>query len=377
MVVSCRQIHTAVVHLTEVRIRRTDEARLRRDGVTLHEDVAAQLLEEVHLQVKVVIQSQLKAHVRLAAGLPCQVRNAHFSFLHTGVIDIALVTPVIAARIGIDSSQVGKTARTADIVITHQTNARAQLQLTQHLTRRLHPVLLRHQPTYRSRREETETLPLGEVLRTVVAKVELEHIAAVVGVRCTTCDTLVAVWLRAAVVVRTQVIEQQGIHRMLIRKSLIVGYRSLEIEAVAAVLRIIAMPQELRAVFQDRVHQVTLIITTARRAVVVRRLAAGNVGLRIVVVRERYFRAQTRGDELQVLLYGEQALYLAARAAVVTVLRTHRPRVIAVGRSQGYGTIGIDGRVHKRRGLEGFLKHLIRARVALAQHLQVTTHIKA
>ena len=164
---------------------------------------------------------------------------------------------------------------------------------------------------------------------------------------------------------------------MLIRKRLIVGYRSLEIQTIVAVLGIIAMPQELRAVFQDRVHQVTLIITTARRAVVVRRLAARDIGMRKVVVRERYFRAQTRGDELQVLLYGKQTLYLAARTAVVTVLRTHRPRVVAVGRSQGYGTIRIDGRVHKRRGLEGFLKHLIRARVALAQHLQVTTHIKA
>ena len=163
---------------------------------------------------------------------------------------------------------------------------------------------------------------------------------------------------------------------MLIRKSLIVGYRSLEIEAVAAILRIIAMPQELRAVFQDRVHQVTLIITTARRTVVVRRLAARDIGMRKVVVRERYFRAQTRGDELQVLLYGKQTLYLAARTAVVTVLRTHRPRVVAVGRSQGNSTVGIDGRVHKRRSLEGFLKHLIRARVALAQHLQVTTHIE-
>ena len=55
VVVSSRQVYAAVVHLTEVGIRSADESRLRRDGITLHEDVAAQLLEEVHLQVKVVV----------------------------------------------------------------------------------------------------------------------------------------------------------------------------------------------------------------------------------------------------------------------------------------------------------------------------------
>ena len=124
-------------------------------------------------------------------------------------------------------------------------------------------------------------------------------------------------------------------------------------------------------------HQFALVVARFRHTVVVGCLAARHVGAGKIVEREGGFGTQAGRDEFQVLLNGKERFQFAACAAVVAVLRTHRPRVVAVGGSQWNRTVRIDRRMHKWRGLERFGKHFVGRGVGLAQHLQVTAYVES
>ena len=82
------------------------------------------------------------------------------------------------------------TVNTVDIV-TYLTIAGTNLEVIQPILRTFHKLLLSQTPTDRECREETESLALHEVLRTVIAGIELEEILVVITVSNTTYKSLI------------------------------------------------------------------------------------------------------------------------------------------------------------------------------------------
>ena len=126
----------------------------------------------------------------------------------------------------------------------------------------LHEVLLTEQPSDSKRREKTETLTLGKVLRTVVTEVELSHIAVVIGGRQATGDTLLTVVLNTTIIIGLLVVEQHGIH-IGFTKTMVIHQVGLEIHAGITIFIALLVAQRFIASFMLRVNQVTLFITSS------------------------------------------------------------------------------------------------------------------
>ena len=125
-----------------------------------------------------------------------------------------------------------------------------------------HKWLLAEQPSYSHRGEETKTLTLGKVLRTVVTEVELSHIAVVIGGRQATGDTLLTIVLETTIVVGLLVVEQHGIH-IGFTKTMVIHQVGLEIHAGITIFIALLVAQRFIASFMLRVNQVTLFITSS------------------------------------------------------------------------------------------------------------------
>ena len=203
-------LHTVVGHLSEVSPGSLHEAALRGHDGALHEDVLTLLLEDVEVEVEHVPESQLQADVLLGHGLPCEVAHADVTLGDAAVRALAGGAPGVALLTGVECAEVGKAA-SADVVVASLTDGGAQLDLVEDGLQPCHEGLLAEQPADGERGEESEALALGEVLRSVVAEVELSHVAVVVGGREAAGDALLAVVLYAAVVVGLLVVEQEGV----------------------------------------------------------------------------------------------------------------------------------------------------------------------
>ena len=127
-----------------------------------------------------------------------------------------------------------------------------------------HPRLLAHEPTDGERGEEAETLALGEVLRAVVAEVELCHVAVVVGQREAAGDALLAVVLNATVVVGLLVVEQQGVDVGL-AEAAVVHQVGLEIDACVTIFGALLRAHRLVAGLKLRVDEVALLVAPCSR----------------------------------------------------------------------------------------------------------------
>ena len=125
-----------------------------------------------------------------------------------------------------------------------------------------HKWLLAEQPSYSHRGEETKTLTLGKVLRSVVTEVELSHIAVVIGGRQATGNTLLTIVLETTIVVGLLVVEQHGIH-IGFTKTMVIHQVGLEIHAGITIFIALLVAQRFIASFMLRVNQVTLFITSS------------------------------------------------------------------------------------------------------------------
>ena len=190
----------------------------------------------------------------------------------------------------------------------------------------LHERLLAEQPSNSKRGEETETLALGKILRTVVAEVKLSHVAVVEGGRQTTGKALLAIVLNATIVVCLLVVEQHGIHVKLAETTVVHQIR-FEVHVRITIFRTLLRAHGLVTRLKLRVNQVTLFVTTS----------GGEYGGRLgcttatatvpAVEAEQCLGFQTWRKHLQVLLDTEQRLYLTRGNEVITLLRHGAPRV--------------------------------------------------
>ena len=161
------------VHARDVAQRQTLE---RRDGLAGDEDLVTVLREVVEVDAKVLEEAEFDTHVHLVRELPLQLLVAEEAFGNrTGDTAGAAIVAAHGDVVLIEE------AVAAHGVVTDHAVGGAELQPGDHGVV-LQEGLVGGDPAHGDRREETEAVGRGELLRSVVTHVQLEEVAVVIGV---------------------------------------------------------------------------------------------------------------------------------------------------------------------------------------------------
>ena len=107
-------------------------------------------------------------------------------------VTCTVIGPPCTTIVGIELPCAGQIEETANaLVITYLTDRTAKFEIGNNVTDRLPEFFRRDYPAERSRREKAKTLTFGEVLRAVIAHVEVYHILGLVVVGDTSHHTYI------------------------------------------------------------------------------------------------------------------------------------------------------------------------------------------
>ena len=222
--------------------------------------------EEAHVEAVVLLEGFLPRHVGIV--LLC-LDGTHLgrSVLHTEVVAIrtAVLTGTVEERVLVDVVGIGQIHETcaANLVVTDETPGGAQLEEADHLLDGLEERLVAGHPAKGTGGEEAEALARREVLRTIVAHVELGHVAVVPVVGHTAYEaeqSVLDVGVSAGIVFLALVVQGQGADGVQTERATVVESR-LEVPpaglaAALAVARlcgiaVLAIAEDVLTVFVD------------------------------------------------------------------------------------------------------------------------------
>ena len=238
-----RQIHALILHPAQVDILGDLGSYHRRSRFALDEDAFAFLVEVVGLNTDLVIQSQFDTYVGLRRLFPGHVGIADLS----GRVTVRRNTRIDRAAGARGSPNetgggdvhrrvIGETTASADLVVTDFAIRTSDLQYIDLVAQRLPEFLVADHVTQRIGGEETVSLARSEVLRTVVAAVELQEIFVPEGVGDAGRNTHVPIGesrdIGSGDVIGpvAYAVKEQGAYAVVIGKEPFVGEASLEVD---------------------------------------------------------------------------------------------------------------------------------------------------
>ena len=402
LVVFERNIDAAVLHLTQIAVGRDARKAHRRGQRTpLHEDAGTIFLVNVDVQRQGVEQSQFKSYVKFGALLPRGQGIAHGLDLVSGLLDEVGRKPHVERLVHVDRREIGETddivAAVGQIVVARKTVRSTDFQQV-HLAADTFPErFARHDPRSGDRGEKPETTTRYEVLRAVVAEVELHQVAVVIPIGKTSGETLLAVRKHLVLIIGglivdllLLVVDEQGVDVVFAERARIFDLplqRDLTVTVPprgGSQIGRSGRADALQVVVESPVAVVGIVghfVIIGRKRTVSRRIG-------LVVERDHAPNLQSLGDEIEVLVHREgrgdvlrMALSVSAaqQGIRIDVRRTTVPRR---GISENrvveilHGAFGIDGRESDRIGAHRIVEQVFHLFDGTVPEKQLRVHLQ-
>ena len=323
------QLKTLVVCLTQVAGSHCGTYPLR-TALVRGQDIVALLIEVVEATEEQTIQeTEIDTGIILMGLLPSYIIVRILTLIDSGnalgtkAIGIGILHPLllIEEALAYTVHQV--------LVVTDLTIAGTNLQVVEPLLCRLHKLLVGESPTERESWEETKTLALTEVLRTIVTEVDLCQVAIIIAVGSTTYKTLVTTSQLSLIAVVVLVVEQHTCHIMLAKLASIVQL-TLDVELVSGGLVITSVNQlSIRVVLIIRIYNIEVACATIQ---LVGSKACSKLAIVISIVVEADHRTcrKTWSQPIHLVIGDEVGLIDGVGGTIETCLSQTSHRVVLV-----------------------------------------------